>query len=141
VWFNDGTNGSQLLAPDQRLAAVGYAMVAAGLAPGVTIPASAVTGTIPASQVATAPPGMALIPAGPFTMGDNLDGLSDAVPIKTTVSAFYMDVNLVSLSQWQAVKTYADANGYTFTNAGGGKGATHPVHSVNWRDCVKWCNA
>ncbi len=35
VWFNDGTNGSQLVSPDQRLAAVGYAMVAAGL-PNVT---------------------------------------------------------------------------------------------------------
>lgn len=31
VWFNDGTNGFQLLAPDQRLAAAGYAMTAAGL--------------------------------------------------------------------------------------------------------------
>ena len=28
VWFNDGTNGSQLLTPDQRIAAVGYAMMA-----------------------------------------------------------------------------------------------------------------
>lgn len=28
VWFNDGTNGSQLLAPDQRITSVGYAMVA-----------------------------------------------------------------------------------------------------------------
>ena len=31
VWFNDGTNGFQMLAPDQRLGAVGYALVAAGL--------------------------------------------------------------------------------------------------------------
>ena len=28
VWFNDGTNGFQLLKPDQRIAAVGYALVA-----------------------------------------------------------------------------------------------------------------
>ena len=27
VWFNDGSNGSQLLTPDQRIAAVGYAML------------------------------------------------------------------------------------------------------------------
>ena len=103
---------------------------------------SGLTG-IPASAVATAPPGMALIPAGTFTMGNSVgDGdITDATPIKTTVSAFYMDVNLVSLSQWQGVKTYADANGYTFTNAGAGKGATHPVQTVNWWDCVKWCNA
>ena len=100
VWFDDGTaNGSQLLTPDQRLAAVGYAMVAGGLAPGVTIPASA---------VATPPPGMALIPAGAFTMGDSVDGLGDATPTEnTTVSAFYMDVNEVTLSQWQSVYYWA----------------------------------
>jgi Chaperone of endosialidase len=31
VWFNDGTHGSQLLSPDQRVAAVGYAFVAASM--------------------------------------------------------------------------------------------------------------
>lgn len=31
VWFNDGITGSQLLAPDQRIAAVGYAMMAAAV--------------------------------------------------------------------------------------------------------------
>ena len=141
VWFNDGTNGSQLLTPDQRIAAVGYAMVAGGLAPGATIPASAVTGTIPASQIVTPPPGMVLIPASAFTMGDSLDGLGDAVPISTTVSAFYMDVNEVSLSQWQSVYYWATSNGYTFTHAGAGKGANHPVQTVDWFDVVKWCNA
>ncbi|MCX7001753.1 MAG: SUMF1/EgtB/PvdO family nonheme iron enzyme [bacterium] len=25
--------------------------------------------------------------------------------------------------------------------AGSGKGATHPVQTVSWYDCVKWCNA
>ena len=29
VWFDDGVNGSERLAPDQRFAAVGYAMMAA----------------------------------------------------------------------------------------------------------------
>lgn len=28
IWFNDGTNGSKLLSPDQRIAPVGYAQVA-----------------------------------------------------------------------------------------------------------------
>lgn len=31
VWFDDGANGSQLLTPDQRIAAVGYAMMAGGV--------------------------------------------------------------------------------------------------------------
>lgn len=35
VWFNDGVTGSQLLTPDQRLAAVGYAMMAANVPDGV----------------------------------------------------------------------------------------------------------
>ena len=34
VWFNDGTNGSQLLTPDQRIAAVGYAMMAGNVPDG-----------------------------------------------------------------------------------------------------------
>jgi len=38
VWFNDGTHGSQLLAPDQRIAAVGYSMIAS------TVPDGSITG-------------------------------------------------------------------------------------------------
>ena len=97
---------------------------------------------LPASTAATPPPGMALIPVGPFIMGDTTgDGLFDAAPIGVTVSAFYMDTNLVTLSQWQSVYAYATANGYTFVHAGAGKRATHPVQTVDWYDCVKWSNA
>src|ERR1019366_69784 len=59
-----------------------------------------------------APAGMALIPAGSFTMGDTLDGESDAIPTNVTVSAFYMDTNLVSYNQWQSVYSYATSHGY-----------------------------
>lgn len=34
VWFNDGTHGAQLLAPDQRIASVGYAIVAGSVTNG-----------------------------------------------------------------------------------------------------------
>jgi formylglycine-generating enzyme required for sulfatase activity len=87
------------------------------------------------------PSGMALIPAGVFTMGDNLDGESDAVPTNVTVSAFCMDVSLVSYSQWQSVYNWATNQGYGFDNAGSGKAADHPVQTVDWYDTVKWCNA
>jgi hypothetical protein len=46
VWFNDGLNGTQLLSPDQRIAAVGYALVAStaetaqALAPGANLSAA-----------------------------------------------------------------------------------------------------
>ncbi len=58
--------------------------------------------------------GMVLIPAGVFTMGDTLDDESDAVPTNIDASAFYMDTNLVSYSQWQTVYLYATNTGYGF---------------------------
>jgi formylglycine-generating enzyme required for sulfatase activity len=85
---------------------------------------------------------MVLIPDGAFTMGDSVDGISDADPVSTTVSAFYMDVTEVTLSQWQVVQQWATLlGGYTALTVGSGKGQEHPVHTVNWYDCVKWCNA
>ena len=37
-------------------------------------------------------------------------------------------------------------NGYVFRDSNGldvadGKAANHPVETVDWYDCVKWCNA
>jgi formylglycine-generating enzyme len=87
------------------------------------------------------PAGMALIPEGAFTMGDTLDGDSDAVPIRVTVSGFYMDRKLVSYGQWQTVYNWATNHGYSFDFAGSGKSAEHPVETIHWYDSVKWCNA
>ncbi len=91
-----------------------------------------------------APFGMVLIPGGTFVIGDTLDGLlpyHDNAPTNVTVSAFCMDMNLVSYSQWQAVHSWAITNGYSFDNSGTGKATNQPVYGVNWYDCVKWCNA
>jgi formylglycine-generating enzyme len=98
----------------------------------------------------TTPAGMALIPAGAFTMGNSISDsdttisdsdITDATPISVTVSAFYMDTNLVSYGQWQTLYAYATSHGYDFDHAGAGKATNHPVQTVNWYDCVKWCNA
>ena len=85
--------------------------------------------------------GMALIPAGMFTMGDTLDGESDAIPTNVYVSAFYMDTNLVSYSQWRTVYSYATNHGYSFYGVGLGKAANHPVQYVSSYDCMRWSNA
>lgn len=85
--------------------------------------------------------GMALVSAGPFTMGDTLDGDTNAIPTNVYVSACYMDTNLVSYGQWQAVYNWATNAGYGFDNAGSGVAANHPVQTVDWYDAVKWCNA
>lgn len=102
-------------------------------------------GNIPGvAPVSTTPPGMVLIPEGAFTMGNTVAAdtdITDAAPVTTTVSAFYMDVNEVTQSQWDMVYVWAIDNGYTFTNAGAGKGVSHPVLMVSWYDCLKWLNA
>ena len=104
--------------------------------PNVKVRVTADDGALP-----PAPSGMALIPAGNFTMGDNQDGESDA-PVHTVyVSAFYMDQTDVTYSLWQQVYNWAVTHGYSFDYAGSGKAANHPAQWVDWFDCVKWCNA
>jgi formylglycine-generating enzyme required for sulfatase activity len=89
------------------------------------------------------PAGMKLIPAGVFTIGNSIgdSDITDANPTNVMLSAFYMDVSLVSYSLWQTVYNWATNTGYGFDDAGAGKAANHPVQTVNWWDAVKWCNA
>jgi formylglycine-generating enzyme len=93
------------------------------------------------------PLGMALIPAGSFTMGDTFnDGVggsgSPALPLHTVhVSTFYVDKYEVTKALWDEVRRWSATNGYSFNNPGSGKAANHPVQTVSWYDVVKWCNA
>jgi sulfatase modifying factor 1 len=88
------------------------------------------------------PSGMVLISAGSFQMGDTLDGDGSALPVHSVyVSAFHMDTNLVSYAFWQQVYAWAWHHGYRFDCAGSGKAANHPVQTIDWYDCLKWCNA
>jgi formylglycine-generating enzyme len=110
-----------------------------------------VTNVINTNQIISfnAPIGMAFIPAGQFTMGDTFNDTepvtgtvaTNASPTNIYVSSFYMDVNLVSYAQWQSVYNYATNHGYGFDNPGAGRATNHPVQTVSWYDCVKWCNA
>jgi formylglycine-generating enzyme required for sulfatase activity len=89
------------------------------------------------------PGDMLQIPAGNFQMGDSFtEGGAEERPVHTVpVSAFYMDMFEVTKSKWTTIYTWATNHGYKFENAGQGKANNHPVHTVNWYDTVKWCNA
>jgi formylglycine-generating enzyme len=93
------------------------------------------------SASATNVAGMALIPAGSFMMGDTLDGETDAVPTIVYVSQFYMETNAVTYGLWVMVYSNAVSQGYEFDNYGSCKTLDHPVETVDWWDCLKWCNA
>ncbi len=82
------------------------------------------------------PPGMVRIPGGV-----NEGILPDGDDYIVSAKSFWMDATEVTKAKWDEVYTWAIANGYSFDNAGNGKAANHPVHSINWFDCVKWCNA
>jgi formylglycine-generating enzyme required for sulfatase activity len=89
------------------------------------------------------PVGFALIPAGPFQMGDIFaEGATDERPVRTVnVSAFYMGKTEVTKAEWDEVRDWGVSRGYTDLAAGGGKASTHPVQTVSWGDVIKWCNA
>jgi formylglycine-generating enzyme required for sulfatase activity len=94
---------------------------------------------------ATPPSGMALIPAGSFTMGNCMnpgEGSPDELPLHTNyVSAFCIDTNVVTGSLWTNVYEWATNHGYSFDDAGVYQAANHLAQTINWYDCVKWCNA
>ena len=85
--------------------------------------------------------GMVTIPEGWYIRGDAEDGESDARTNAIYVSTFEIDSDLVTLTEWQTVYTWATANGYAFANVGAGFAFNHPVQTVSWYDAVKWCNA
>jgi formylglycine-generating enzyme required for sulfatase activity len=81
--------------------------------------------------------GMTLIPAGVFTMGD-ARVVGPVHPVD--VSAFAIDRTEVTTALWREVQSWGLEHGYDLT-AGGSWGSDHPIHSVNWFEVVKWCNA
>lgn len=104
--------------------------------PSTKVRITAYDGTTPVP-----PPGMAYIPAGTFQMGDNLDGDTAAMPVhNVNVDAFFMDRTEVSKETWQAVQTWSTGHGYGISG-GSFAAAGHPVQTITWYDCVKWCNA
>jgi formylglycine-generating enzyme required for sulfatase activity/REP element-mobilizing transposase RayT len=92
-------------------------------------------------EITVIPADFALIPAGSFTMGDSLDGISDAPARTVTLDTFYIGKYEVTKAEWDEVRTWALSNGYSDLSTGAGKASNHPVQTVNWYDMLKWCNA
>jgi formylglycine-generating enzyme required for sulfatase activity len=85
------------------------------------------------------------LPGASFLMGDAMDeGDPDyEQPVHAVqLSAFAIGRREVTKSEWDAVASWAATNGYDIgASTGSGKATNHPVHSVSWFHCVKWCNA
>lgn len=146
----NGISASQLDSTTWQLATNvngGNAALASNVVSGIVITNATISGngaglTNLTASALSIPVGMVLVPAGSFTMGNSAGDvdITDASPATITVSGFYMDINLVSFSQWQSVSLWAESRGYSFANPQG-KMANQPVENVDWYDAVKWSNA
>ncbi len=59
-----------------------------------------------------------------------------------TVSTFQIGRTEVTWEEWQSVRAWATANGYTdLVGVGVGIAGNYPATSIGWYDVVKWCNA
>jgi hypothetical protein len=94
------------------------------------------TGTWSVFGLPPPPPGMAVVTGG---TNAGLDPSFGAYSL--AMQPFFMDQHEVTKGMWDEVRAWAIGRGYAFNNAGLGKASNHPVHSINWYDCVKWCNA
>ncbi|HYR59319.1 MAG TPA: hypothetical protein VEO95_11835, partial [Chthoniobacteraceae bacterium] len=89
VWFDDGTNGPQLLTPDQRIAAVGYAIMAADVADGAITSGKIAVGAVGSTQLASGAVGATQLATnavqstniGAGQVVKSLNGLTDAVAL------------------------------------------------------------
>jgi formylglycine-generating enzyme required for sulfatase activity len=84
-----------------------------------------------------------LAPSGTVLIlgGRNSGTDPDVGAYSLTVDMFYMDKYEVTKTLWDEVKNWNSGNGYIYESMGSGKATNHPVHTVNWYDVVKWCNA
>lgn len=91
----------------------------------------------------TVPAGFSPIPAGTFIMGNSIagDDITDAPAHQVTLGGCYMARNPVTKTEWDAVRGWAIGNGYSDLAGGSGKAGNHPVQTVTWWDCIKYCNA
>ena len=147
VWFDDGTNGSQLLTPDQRVASTAFAARAAKadkVADGAiteSMLSAELLNKLLSAAARSAPSGMVTVSSGKFNMGEE-DGGYDRTPIREiTLSQFFVETHEVSKDTWDSIYSWATFNGYDFDNAGSATDSTHPVCQLNWYDIIKWCNA
>ena len=106
VWFNDGTNGSQLLAPDQRIAAVGYAMVAgnaASVADGAITSAKIAAGAVGSTQLGAGAALANLNASGQSTVGSGGVILSEQANAQDLISAGYVKIGTATLEaeRWE----------------------------------------
>lgn len=80
VWFNDGIRGSVLLTPDQRIAAVGYAMIATTVPDGAITTPKIAMDAVGSAQLASDAGSLSKVSAGALTVAGGNVGIRTTQP-------------------------------------------------------------
>jgi 2-keto-4-pentenoate hydratase len=121
VWFNDGTTGSQQLTPDQRIAAVGYAVLAANVPDGAITGAKIASTTVTSANIANGAIGTAQL-GGAAVTSAKIDSTTVQQRVSGTASSGSF---ITGINQNGTVTTAADANsGGTITGVTASTGLT-----------------
>jgi len=122
-----------------------YSVLAPSQVMQVTVDMSADSGLF---RVVNRPSPMVLIPGGsnsgtnPLGSGESYDPCFYPATYSLTVDSFFMDRYLVTKAVWDEVADWAASHGYDISaSTASGMGPDHPVYSVSWYACVRWCNA
>lgn len=93
VWFNDGVNGLQQVSPDQRIASVGYALMAANVSVGAITSDKIAAGSVGSAHLANGAVGSLQLAVGAVT------GTAIATGAVTTASIAYGAVDSLQLAK------------------------------------------
>ena len=139
IWFSTTSgSGFEQLAPDRRVASVGYALVA-GMAETALTATTAITvaGAEPPETVFPAQ-GMVWIKPGKFLMGSRADepgrGSDETQHWVTLTKGFWMGVHEVTQAEYVAVTGLANPSKFS-------SDTNRPVELVSWASAVAYCTA
>ena len=136
VWFNDGTTGFQQLSPDQRLAAVGYAMMADGVKDGAITSAKLAPNAVIAGNIANGAVGTAQLAPGALALGQNIAGTTQLGQANTHYNATSASLTTLTLPTNAAVGnvvqiTGTGTGGWT-ANVMGGQSVINGIPGITW---------
>ena len=95
---------------------------------------------------------MAFVPTGTVLMGSDSNQLDEKPAHYVSLTEYFVDVYEVHIWHWEKVASWAEANGYQFSDSVKQRkdgpwwyqdtsSLIFPMNMVNWYDAVKWCNA
>lgn len=122
VWFNDGTNGFQQFVPDQRIAAVGYAMMAATAQTAAAVNVGAITsamladGAVTAGKLATGAVTAPALAAGAVTSNAIAAGAVGATQLARKYAAGRLDSTNVTGAMFGSAVDLNGQFGFSFTD-------------------------